>query len=734
MGFWDRFRRSAAAPAHAVALAPAQRFDTRPTVPAAPKPQVPTWIPPGVAIQIGRYSVPDGMIYVGPVPRHVWGTDEMPESIDPALKVNYANPDRVGRGMPYWPAYHAISPANRSGYLSWLAGGRIAPDAYIGYVFLFFYGLERRVLVDASRDPAARADLRRIYAEVLRLQRIYGVNRSFQGYATKFQQCLELMLTAEGENSSVAPPDPATTMRHPTPVALQLGLGMLARDGQPVPAEWAHSWALLHPEIYPRMPAARCPEEFRQLFQERYRRRHGAGSRIRPSKQSVSLSYQPASGGLGTTHVELNIPDVVAEPAATRELADLVEECTAMLDAYSRLIGKQPDAANSLIAAALLPEELLSSSGEALRPVRELIDRTLGDSEGPAVVPAADLVALWPARTPGKFGKVDSVGLAQLLERLGVGMEPDVRMGGPVLSSGPAVLFRVGPEQPAVASHEYAAATTLLHLAAVVSAADDDVSEAEQTHLIGHLETSLHLSAGERQRLGAHLALLLASDTKLTGLKRRLSALTTPQRGHVADFLTMVAAIDGHISPSEVKTLRKIYTLLELDPESVYGKLHVSAAAKPAPATEPVTLGTPGPKPTGYLIPQPQAAATGQLVLDRELVEARLAETAAVSALLADIFVDEPDDPAPPPATVAADVPLVHGLDAAHSTFARRVAGSPLWTRSDLEALCDELGLMLEGALDTVNEAALDAADEPLVEDDNDEFRINDYARGALLA
>ncbi|KOV84562.1 hypothetical protein ADL03_16680 [Nocardia sp. NRRL S-836] len=674
------------------------------------------------------------MIYVGPVPRHVWGTDEMPESIDPALKVNYANPDRVGHGMSYWPAYHAISPANRGGYLSWLAGGRKAPDAYIGYVFLFFYGLERRVLIDASSDSSARADLRRIYAEVLRLQRLYGGNRSFNGYATKFQQCLELMLTAEGESSSVTPPDPATAVRYPTPVALQLGLGMLARDGQPVPAEWALSWALLHPEIYPRTPAARCPEEFRKLFQERYRRRHGVGLRIRPSKQLVSLSYRPASGGLGTTQVGLDVPDVVAEPAATRELADLVDECTAALDAYSRLIGKQPDVANSLAAAALLPAELLSTSGEALRPVRELIDRTLGDAEAPVVVPAADLVALWPARTPGKFGKVDAVGLAQLLERLGVGVEPDVRMGGPVLSSGPAVLFRLGQEQPAVASHEYAAATTLLHLAAVVSAADDEVSEAERAHLTGHLETGLHLSAGERQRLSAHLTLLLASETKLTGLKKRLSVLTAAQRGHVADFLTMVAAIDGHISPGEVKTLRKIYTLLELDPESVYGRLHVSAAAKPAPATEPVTIGTPGPKPTGYLIPQPQPAATGQLVLDRELVEARLAETAAVSALLADIFVDEADDPAPPPAAVAIDVPSVRGLDAAHSTFARRVADSPRWTRSDLEALCDELGLMLEGALDSVNEAALDAVDEPLVEDDHDEFRINDYARGALLA
>ena len=186
------------------------------------------------------------MLYVGPVPRQVWNTSRMPESIDPSLKIDYRYPDRAGRGMSYWPAYHSISPACRSGYLSRLAGGRKAPDAYIGYVFLYFYGLERRVLVGARTDPAVRSDLRRIFAEVLRLQRIYGENRSFSSYASGFQQCLQILLMAEDDRgSSVTPPDPATTMRFPTPVALQLGLGMLARDGRPVPAEWAHSWALI---------------------------------------------------------------------------------------------------------------------------------------------------------------------------------------------------------------------------------------------------------------------------------------------------------------------------------------------------------------------------------------------------------------------------------------------------------------------------------------------------------
>jgi hypothetical protein len=142
---------------------------------------------------------------------------------------------------------------------------------------------------------------------------------------------------------------------------------------------------------------------------------------------------------------------------------------------------------------------------------------------------------------------------------------------------------------------------------------------------------------------------------------------------------------------------------------------------------------TPGP--AGYSIPeQPQAAPAGVLVLDRELVEMKLAETAAVSALLADLFMDEEEEPAAAPVAVVPDVRLVEGLDGPHSQLACRLADRPLWTRAELEQLCAELHLMVDGALDTVNEAALDASGEPLVEDgDDDDYRLNEYARGELL-
>ena len=68
------------------------------------------------------------------------------------------------------------------------------------------------------------------------------------------------------------------------------------------------------------------------------------------------------------------------------------------------------------------------------------------------------------------------------------------------------------------------------------------------------------------------------------------------------------------------------------------------------------------------------------------------------------------------------------GLDPAHSALAVALADQVVWTRLDVEELAESLGLpLLEGALDVINEAAMDGCGEPLVEGD-DPLELNAYA------
>ena len=129
-----------------------------------------------------------------------------------------------------------------------------------------------------------------------------------------------------------------------------------------MPAEWALAWTHYHPEIYPRTPATRCTAEFEALFLMRYAARYSAGLTIRATKSSLRYDYYPASAGIGQVQLSTDLPDVLTQAAPRAKLAALVEECTNSLDAYSRYLGRNPDGAGTLAAAALLPPELVADA------------------------------------------------------------------------------------------------------------------------------------------------------------------------------------------------------------------------------------------------------------------------------------------------------------------------------------------------------------------------------------
>lgn len=659
------------------------------------------------------------MLYVGRQLRAANGRGTDPALIDPKLRPNFKRPDWAGTTVGYWPSYSEITPQARAAYLTWLAGGRREPNVPVSYPFLFFYGLERRILVDATRPGAARDEVPLIRAEVARLLELYGQNHSFHMYATGFLDLIDFY----GTSTDTDKPPARTAQKWLVPMGLRAALGEFAAKGVPVPADWALAWAHFHPEIYTRTPATRCPDEYEALFRARYAAKFGAGLTVRATKALIRHQYNSASAGIGTAELTTELPDVFTQATPAKKLAALVEDCTNSLDAYSRYLGRHPEAHGTLAATALLPPELVADAGGELARLTGYIDEALAGSAH-ALIDAKELLAFWPTKTPGRLGKADAVALAQLLGAHGVGVEPDVRLGGPVLADGPAVLFRTVLDQPTAPSPAYAAAAILLHLAAAVSVADGHASDAETAHLREHLEISMHLSRPEQLRLNAHMVWLLAGQTKLTGLTKRLALLQEAQRDAIGDFLVLVAAADGVVSPEEITTLTKVFKLLGLDPASVFSRVH-AATTGGLPATGPVTVRPESQGAPGFAVPArpatdvgPTPGERGVVRLDEASVAAKLAETAAVSALLGSIFADDEPTPSTPVAAATLGAPTAAGLDGPHSALLRVLAGRPSWSRGELESECAALALLPDGALDTLNEAAYDTVGDPVADGD----------------
>lgn len=686
---------------------PAHRIPSAPTDLAGAKVR---WLSAGEHIEVAGEKISGGLIYVGEDRNSRYGSSE-PSLINPKLKVARSIVDIAERLTSYWPSYDNITPEARRAYLQWLSSGRKAPHANIGYVFLFFYGLERRAFVDAKTNQAAAAEIPSIIAEVERLLSIYGENHSFKTYASRFVDFLR-----QGQVSAhryqKAPPVPLS-YGYEMPIELRIGLGQLAADKQPMPADWALAWVLSDHNIGKRTPVTRCKEAFAQLFCMRYEERYGAGMVLPQNKTRLRLQYNTASAGLPPQDLDglSGIPDVTATSAARKKLQQLVDECTMQLEPYSRYLGRNPDTPDALEGLLQLPVNLWPPTA---RTALDELKQRIG--AGMVVMSFGELAGR--LQSAGSLSRDKVLTLARALESLHIGIEPDVLAGSktPKAEDNVALFATQSEDGDLRSSPAYNAASVTLDLACAVAAADGETSPQEIMLLSQHIDSWGHLSGAHRKRLKAHLRLQLNQPPTLQSLKKKLEPLAEPAKRVVAAFLAHLAQVDGEVSPAEVKLLERVYKTLQLDPQSLYSDLHVAASGSPVSSSQTTS-------------PMPGATSSkpvGGFALDQERIAQLQRETEQVSALLAQVFVD--DKPAEPDEVVVEetveDTSSICGLDADHSAFLRVLVSRTEWARDELEAVASDMELMLDGALEQINDMAFDRFDMPVTEGE-DPFEIN---------
>jgi uncharacterized tellurite resistance protein B-like protein len=660
------------------------------------------WHPLGVEATVAGRTL-DGLVYVGrdlgPVNEQSYSVDIEPSLIDPTLPVA-----AVAQGSDLtavWPlSYEQLDAGQRAAYLNWLAGGRQDPRIGTAYVELFAAGLERRALADRPRSSAADGDLDSILSELARLLDTYKDQRQ----SARLQSLVDVLRAPklEGQIEDIEPP--TERLGWDSPLELRLALGVRARNGTTLPVEWALSWVRCSRYLWLRTPAIRCPAEFAELFSLRYQERYPKGLKLKDIKQRITLEHRPINVGFRNAFRWVSeLPDVVGAGHIANPLRRLAESCTDELDAYSRFLGRQPDAEDDLRALALLPRELLRTRGSELLDELRGIIAQLGDSQH-YVTQAEALIAVL-AGPAGKIAKKDAVSLARLLSSLEVGIEPDVRFGSDMLGAGGSlVLFRLSATAAGAPTPEYSAAAALVYMAVAVAASDDTVSPDEEHLLRAHVLEALGLEQDERARLAAYLKWLLLQPPSLRGISSRVSQIPEGQRNNVAAALLAIAGADGVVTPSEVRVLTKLFSAMGLEEALLYTQLHAMAAD---PSNGPITVRSAGPGDPEYALPR--VAPEGSIVLNRAVISARLAETATVSALLAGIFASDE-----PPAAPVVESERVHGLDHQHYAFLRRLGEHTAWTRAEVESAAADLQLLPDGALETINEVAFESVGAPV--------------------
>ena len=660
-----------------------------------------------------------GMIYLGTDQRAGGFHHGNRALILPTLPVAGSRPDISGDSMPYWPGYSDITPSARAAYLDWLATGRSDTRYGVGYVFLYFYGLERRFFID-SQDLQER---RQIIAEVDRLLQIYGEHRSVRRY---FEVFLDAARASMGSDVELEPR--YCTAGYELPLGLRVAIGRKVGQGQSIDADWLLSWYFAHPEYTLRTAASRAFLEFHALFLELFNERYPTGLNIPIPKRTLRLQYHAASSDF---EVDLEadigtVPDISRITRPLNAARTLVEEATNALDKYSRFLGRNPGGRGTVEAHALLPVKLWplfpSAEMENLRIWAEHVIDAGGLS------PVETAIRRLEGAIPETIGKRQLIDAADALAQLSVGMAPDPRFAlrSPKVGE-QVVLFRLpeGVTRLEAVSGKYKSILTTIAIGSFVAHADDAVEVPELDVLEGAIEKDPDLSLSERARLRANLKWMTSVSPDLSLLRKHLRDAPSDTSYEMGQIALAVAAADGVVSGKEVSALERLYKTIGLDTDGIYAALHKLASGSDLVTVIPATE-----EDRGFAIPS-RPTPDGVLRLDAEKVASVMANTARVSSILGQIFQEEESEDGD-----GDDIPVIGhefvGLDAKHSAFIGELITRPHWDEQEYNHLASQLRLLPRGAVETVNEWSFNRFGDLLIEE-GDGFSINSEVTSEIL-
>lgn len=679
------------------------------------------WIRKGPGVVVGRHKIDCELLYLGTELSSIASTyTAEPALVNTSLTLENAD----GKTIPeigYWPSYTNLLPIQRDAYLSWLSTGRKSPDANIGFVFLYFYGLERRALVDLGIDDRD-GEIKFIIDEVNRLREIYKANKSFDSYSFNLLQALQVV-----RNSQKFYQLPVITKKfgYDMPLLTRAALGQLVAENLPIPPEWAYAWVITSPNYFPKTPAHRCPYEHEKLFHIKYVEKYGSGLVVKPGKSLLKFEYRAATRSFSSAQIDcLDLPDVLAGKATLNKLVAISDSCCEDLNEYSRYIGRKKSDANSLQAKSLLPAALVNKevAGSAIK-LKLFIESTFGHGEATRTLTTKELSANWP-NSPATLTKSDALALSGILEKWGFGIEPDLRFKTSALEkSDKCVVFRLGDNKMSESvSPQYKLALFVLRLAALLANSSSSAGAKQEDIIFSYLRGWVHLSPAELNRLKNHFTWLKTLEVKITGFKKEIEAMSVEQKSAIKQFLIGVAAYDGHIEPTEIESLKRVYKLLEFDEKDLFGELH---AAVSDISDQPVKVATAA-KSKAYRIPKNKGSndkvSANEFSLDIEEIGRKLEASSKVFEILNDVFKD---DDALNSTISSEQVESSSGaLDDKHSKFLTNLASKSHWDRHEIDDLAKNLGLFADGALERINEYAFERYDQPAWEG-QDPIEIN---------
>jgi tellurite resistance protein len=683
-----------------------------------------TWIMANTRIKIGDSTIAGGMIFVGsklPKVGNPYETDNC--LIDPKLPIALQK-DGSENAIGYWPSYSQISPSARKAYLDWLASPRDNPEANLGFVFLYFYGLERRLMLEPNSPD--KAD---VVEEVHRLLKIYGQNGSFQRYAGALLSAHELLTKSLPENYMPT----AEGNGYEVPLSVKIALGMRVHRGRPIEPELLLLYVMTHPETRVRTPAKRAFPVVEELFSNEVQKAYPNGVIVaRGKSKKVIGSYRASSGSfeIPITPQTDALPDITERSEPITTARRIFDACVDAVDGYSRELGRTEGMKTTLGAIARLPPALRRKKAGQLegKPLDQL-DRS---AETGAMMTLRQLSEDIGMGASHNFGKNKLRELSVLLKAFGYGVTADPAYSLRATMPDDLVsIFKLEDisETESAVTEGYASAKLSIMLGISVALADGKVHALERERLNSMVATSPSLSVDERMRLRAELQVEIENPRRLAEWKKRLNDAPAASHSRIAQELVAVATADGVIDPREVTHLEKLFKQMGMETQLLYDQLHNGSGVESQSLDEALEIVVPAVRSNEIPIPsQPKKVAAPRVDFDR--LAAIRHETKSTASVLAEIFADEEVLFNEKPPSVPNEVDLsapdegTDGLEQRYAVFLSELRGQSEWSAEEFDQLARRANLFPGAAKEALNDWSLDRFDELILEG-GDPIEIN---------
>ncbi|WP_201558618.1 TerB N-terminal domain-containing protein [Psychrobacter sp. 72-O-c] len=697
------------------------------------------WVTEHEALTINKRQIARGFYYAGTHLEALVGHITEPSLINEALLVrppkiiHRISPIYSDESLGYWPSYERLSAACRGAYLDWLASDRAHLNTPIGYVFIYFGGFERRIIENINNDTVSDDEFISIYNELLRLHNVYGKQSSFNNYSVRFLEFMSLIRSPLFEDKKRAaqllPPPPASSQN----LKFKLRLAKTVALKSAIPATLAWDWLVFSDQYNFKTPAKRCEEAFKALFDIIYQQTYLSGFIVPPNKTKLKVSYHAASRSIVSIDLTLaDLPDPSGLKAPIKKLIAIAEQCNYTLDAYSRYLGKEGHSEGDIAAIMLLPPALIQQQAHqekyaVIQKFQTWAESVIQNDEG-----LTTTKELWahsdeplPQASTKSLTKKQNELIVNLAELAGFGIVPDQRYHETSLKlDGYVVLFEGGHRQDFQPNPSFYQVSLALRLGAMVATINGCVDKREVETLLTIIDRDTQLTTIEQASLTAYLLWRLNTPSNMAGLKAKLATLDDPHISFISRFIISVALANGNVEPGQIKQIEKLYQALGLDKTSAVSDIHHLTTAK---------------KVTTTLSDAAQQKSANDnshnnksFSFDAELLASYESETGDAKAMLASIFAADNDDLGTDSELLpneqvdnhtdinAANESVTKGLDSIHSRLYQQLISKEVWQRAEIEALCESLNLMINGAIETINDWAYDNVDAPVFEDDDE--------------